>query len=351
MSPSNHSRRDRDGKRGRRELVRSTDRGPAPVPAESIALSRTIPADRNVLLTMPKMALAALVTVAGAGFIWAYWSTFAALVQVWDSQPDYSHGYFVLPIAAYFLWARRNTFPGVDHRHAIWPGIALLVLAAGFRCVAATFYLDPVDGWSLLVWFAGLAWLLGGWAWLRWSLPSIVFLFFMIPLPFRIERMLSNPLQRIAAMGSSWVLQCFGLPATAQGNTILMGQYTLEVEQACSGLTIFIGIAALAYAYVVLVQRSWWEKMMLILSVLPIALIANSARIVLTGLLMQYASDEAAKKFSHDMAGWLMLPFAALLFALVLWYLGWLFPEAARMSVREMVRSQALHESQPPGTT
>ena len=163
----------------------------------------------------------------------------------------------------------------------------------------------------------------------------------MIPFPFRVERMLSYPLQRIAATASGWVLQCFGLPAVTQGNTILLGSHTLEVEHACSGLTIFIGIAALAFAYVVLVHRSWWEKALLILAVLPIALVANSARIVLTGLLFEFASDAAAQKFSHDLAGWLMLPFAALLFAVTLWYLGWLFPVAEQIDVRGMVRQQS----------
>jgi exosortase len=348
MIPSNRSRRDRTEKHHRRdseqEARHKSDSGQSSI----AALNPVIPADRNALMSLPHALIVGIVALLCAAFVWAYWATFVTLVQVWESEPDYSHGYFVMPIAAYFLWARRSTFPGIDRRHAIWPGIVLLTLAVSLRYVAAVFYLEPVDGWSLLVWFAGLAWLLGGWRYVRWALPSILFLFFMIPLPFRIERMLSYPLQRIAAIGSSWVLQCCGLAATAQGNTILMEKHTLEVEQACSGLTIFIGIAALAFAYVVLVRRSWWEKTLLILATLPIALIANSTRIVITGLLMENSSGEAAKKFSHDMAGWLMLPFAALLFALVLWYLGWLFPEEQQMNVRALVRSQAPQKPLPP---
>jgi exosortase len=134
--------------------------------------------------------------------------------------------------------------------------------------------------------------------------------------------MLSLPLQRVATKISCWVLQTLGQPALAEGNMILLGETQLEVGQACSGLRIFVGIFALAFAYVIIVRRPWWEKALLFASIIPIALIANSARIVTTGLLWQYTSGEIATKFSHDVAGWVMIPLAAGLFALVLWYLG-----------------------------
>ena len=92
-----------------------------------------IPPDRNALLTIPKVAIGVMAVLATAAFLWAYWPTFARLVSVWDTQPDYSHGYFVIPLAAYFLWARRDSFPGINHTHRIWPGVLLLLLAAAFR--------------------------------------------------------------------------------------------------------------------------------------------------------------------------------------------------------------------------
>ena len=296
---------------------------------------------RNALLTTPRVVLGGIALAALTVLVWAYWPTLVELTRVWNSDPDYSHGYFVLPVALFFLWARREQFPGVSQGHMIWPGVLLLGMGAAMRYVAAVYFMEPVDGWSLLFWAAGAVWLAGGWRWLRWALPSIAFLLFMVPLPFRVERMLSLPLQRVAATLSGWTLQILGLPAYVQGNTIQLGEQTLEVERACSGLTIFIGIAALAFAYVVLVKRSWWEKGLLLAAVLPIALIANSARIVLTGLLYEFVSSEAAQKFSHDLAGYVMLPFAAALFALTLAYLGRLFPRTHEMVVRGIIQQQA----------
>jgi exosortase len=302
--------------------------------------SATVSSDRNAFLANRAVLVAAAAILVGALF-WASWPTITGLVRAWETQPDYSHGYFVVPFAAYLLWARRDQFPGMSVPHHLWPGIVLLGLGVAMRYTAALYYLEPIDGWSILLWVAGVAWLIGGWKWFRWSLPGIIFLLFMVPLPFRVERWLSLPLQRIAAILSGWTLQCLGLPALTEGNTIWLGDHTLEIEQACSGLRIFVGIAALAFAYIVLVRRSWWEKALLALAVIPISLIANAARIVLTGVLQELASQEAAQKFTHDFAGWLMIPFAALLFALTLWYLRWLFPHTQQLDMRTIMRERS----------
>lgn len=270
-------------------------------------------------------------------FLWAYWPTLARLVHTWNSVPDYSHGFLVAPAALAFLWMRRDEYPGADGR-GWWFGLLLLAAALGMRTVGALLYVDAIDGWSILPWAAGACCLLGGWSVLRWAAPSIAFLFFMVPLPFQVERMLSVPLQRIAAKLSCWSFQMLGMPAFAEGNTILLGPHTLEVEQACSGLRILVGIVAIAAAVMIVTRRTWWEKLFIAVGILPIALAANTMRIVATGLLYEHVSSAAAKQFSHDFAGWMMIPLAAGMFLLMLWYLGQLFKEVELLNVREVVR-------------
>ena len=285
----------------------------------------------------PKLAAGGVILA--ATFAWAYWPTLVDLVRTWDREPDYSHGYFVVPLALYFLWARRDRFPGLAAKWA-WPGLVLIGLSIGVRMWGARYFLQPVDAWSILLWVAGLAWLLGGWRVLWWGLPSIGFLWFMIPLPWSAERMLSLPLQRVATKISCWALVSLGQPALGVANTIHINDFRLEVEQACSGLRIFVGIVALAFAYLILVRRTWWEKALLLVSVVPIALIANSTRIVVTALLNQYVSGDAAHKFTHDVSGYVMIPFAAGLFGLVLWYLGRLIREVELVDVGAAVRRE-----------
>ena len=305
--------------------------------------------------------------LAGA-FVWAYWPTLVSLVAAWNREPDYSHGFFVAPLAAYFLWVRRDRFPGpkkgsgtfcrngltnlrpvpgAAHKTYLtpfsglsWLGLGLVAASVAARAFGAHFYLDAIDGWSIMLWVGGVVWFFGGWRVLWWSAPSIVFLWFMVPLPFRVERWLSLPLQGAATKLSCWILQGLGQPALAEGHVIFLGDYRLEIEQACSGLRIFVGIVALAFAYVIVTRRAWWEKALLLLSAVPIALLANAARIVATGLLYQFVSGEAAKQFSHDGAGWVMIVFAAGLFGLVLWYLCSLVREVELVEVGDAVRRE-----------
>ncbi len=283
----------------------------------------------------PKMVVAGILVL--AAIAWSYWPTIGVFVSAWESDPDYSHGYLVVPLALLFLWVRRADFPGFSSQLR-WFGLVLIGCSIGMRVLAGKYFNDALDGWSLVPLFGGGVLLIGGWSLLRWSLPSIVFLGFMTPLPYRLEKTLSLPLQRIATEFSTWTLQFLCQPALAEGNTILLGEHTLEVEDACSGLRIFVGIFALAFAYVVLVRRPVWQKGILVAAVLPIAVVANVARIVATGLLSEHASAEFARKFVHDVAGWVMIPFAALLFALVLFYFDRLFQEVEHADIGQAVQ-------------
>jgi exosortase len=287
-----------------------------------------------------RLALAAGAACLAVG-IWAYWSTLWALVEVWNREPDYSHGFLVAPLAIVFLVVQRvyypQSYPGIGPSSPA-VGLPLLALALAMRYASGLYYFDFLDGWSIIPWAAASVALLGGWRLLVWSLPSIGFLWFMVPLPFGWETRASLPLQKIATKLSCYALQVLGQPAFAEGNVILLGENQLEVAQACSGLRLFISVMAVAYAYVALVRRAWWEKAILVLAVVPIAIVANVTRIVATGLLYEFTSGELAHKFSHDFAGYAMIPLAGLMFASVHWYLVKLFPEEEEYDVGALVR-------------
>ena len=265
-----------------------------------------------------------------AAILWAYWPTLAEMVHQWENQPDYSHGYLVIPIALVFLWSRRSSFP-TQNVGASWWGLALLAAAVGLRVLAGRFYLLPLDGWTLPLTVAGVVWLLYGTAVAKWSWPALVFLWFMVPIPYSAERWLRVPLQAIATKLGTAVLMMLGQPAIAEGNVILLGDHTLFVEEACSGMRIFVGILALAFAFVLFSRWSYWQKALVLLATLPVAIVANVMRIVVTGLLYQHVSGDAGQKFSHDIAGFVMIPLAAVLLWLFLIYLDRLFPQVEEL--------------------
>ncbi|MBI1904253.1 MAG: exosortase/archaeosortase family protein [Planctomycetia bacterium] len=279
--------------------------------------------------------------VVGATFFCSFWRTLVALVGDWQRQADYSHGFLVAPLALVVLWLRRDRFPR-DFRRPGWLGLGLVLMSVAVAAVGLRYFLAPLAGWSMILWIGGVCWVLGGRRVFVWALPAIVFLFFMVPLPYRTEHLFSGPLQRVATIISSWILQAFGLPAVAAGNTIYLGDHQLEVEQACSGLRTMVGIAALVYVFVITTRRSWWIRALLVLFAAPVALLANSLRIVATGLLFHFVSDPASRLFSHDLAGWFTIPVAAALLGGVLWLLGRLLVEVEPAAGPELLgRSQA----------
>ena len=254
---------------------------------------------------------------AGVLFLWAYWPAIQSTVADWGSNPDYSHGYFVVPLVVYLLWSRLDARPRVTGIQ--WTGLILIAVAGIVRYLSARYYLPRLEGWSIPLWISGVTWLFGGWPLFRWSLPCVALLWFMFPLPATLESMMGLRLQKIATSLSTDILQILGQPALAEGTTILLGNQTLDVERACSGLRICYGIAALACAGILYLRTDWKKSLVLIGAILPVSLAANAIRVTMTGLLYRHASGEVARKFSHDISGFVMIPIAALLLLAVLW--------------------------------
>ena len=184
------------------------------------------------------------------------------------------------------------------------------MVAIALRLAGAMLFLPWLDAISLLPALAALAVLLGGWAALRWSWPAIAFLAFMPPLPYRLQLALGGPLQRIATQASTYLLQTVGVPATSEGNVIILNTTRLGVVEACSGLSMLVTFFALATAVALVARRPWPDKLLIIASAVPIAVASNVARITVTALLFEAAQDRAAQLVFHDLAGWLMMPVA-----------------------------------------
>ena len=215
----------------------------------------------------------------------------------------------------------------VELRPSAW-GTALIAGGIGVYLTGASLYNDWLGAVSLLVVLAGICVLEGGWGVLRWALPAIAFLVFMIPLPYRLELSLGGPLQRVATEASTGVLQALGVPAVAEGNVIRLGLTRVGVVEACSGLSMLLLFFAISTGVAMLVHRPMLDKLLLVASAIPIALTANIARIVTTGVLNENVGEKIGHFVYHDLAGWLMMPLAILLVNLEIWALERLFPEA-----------------------
>ena len=258
---------------------------------------------------------------------WAYFPTVRDLFQKWMSDPQYSHGVLVPLFSLYLLYRNREkmTDRSLPERGQSWPwlGYTLLFVALSVRAVAALLFFLPLDAFSLVLCLTGLVMVTGGRPMLRWTWQSLVFLMFMIPLPYQIERMMGAELQHIATLCSTFLLQTIGQPAVAEGNKILIREVQLGVVEACSGLRMLMTFAAFAVGAVFLMERHWLVKALVLASAVPIALATNILRITGTGLAYVWLSDSPAKagvlNFIHDFNGWMMMPIGLAFLVLELW--------------------------------
>jgi exosortase len=244
--------------------------------------------------------------------VFAYATTLGGMIHKWWQVPHYSHGFLVPLFALGLLELRRDKLDWAAVRPSWW-GLAVVAAAVNLRLLGAYYFIQWFDDLSLVIALAGLCLLAGGWAAIRWAGPAIAFLLFMIPLPYQIESALANPLRVCATETSTFVLQTLGFPALAEGTDIHLGEQVLQVAPACSGIGMLLVFFTLSTAIALVLDRPWVDRVVIVASAIPIALVANTIRIAITGALYQLASAEQAKKFFHDSAGWGMMLVALLL--------------------------------------
>jgi exosortase D (VPLPA-CTERM-specific) len=167
---------------------------------------------------------------------------------------------------------------------------------------------------SLLILLAGLIILFQGWRFFRAVLFPWAFLILMIPIPNLIISRVTFPLQLLAARLATVLLELVGVPVLRQGNLIGLASISLDVAEACSGIRSLLTLVTLAIIYGYLMETRRWVRVVLAISALPIAVVANSFRVFVTGLLVQYWDPEEAMGFFHTFEGWLIFVVALLMF-------------------------------------
>ncbi len=199
-------------------------------------------------------------------------------------------------------------------------GFALVGLSIASWIYSTGLDMLPLKRMTYVTTLLGLFSMVGGLRLLRWTGPAVVFLLFMFPLPTLFEQFLLRKLQWLAVRGSEVIFTLLGCSVLRYGSKLEVEGIPMEVIEACSGLSMSTILIAMAFAMVVLIKRPWWDKLIVLLSAIPIALAANVFRIIATGLLwivmdkLVPMSPEAAAGFRdavHDFAGiTFTMPFA-----------------------------------------
>jgi exosortase len=265
---------------------------------------------------------------------WTYAPNFRDLFSVWSTDPNYSHGYLIIPIALFLLWRRLSDMPVEPLPTTVpapWWGWVILSAVLALRALAYELNRQWLETATLLPVIACLTWTLGSWPLLRRAWPAILYLVFLFPLPPNVNDLISLPLQGIAATGSCFLLQLSGLWAVQVGNVIHVttphGVMPLDVALACNGLRMLMTMAATITAAIIYFPLPTWKRITLLASTVPVAMLSNIIRIVATGWCYYEVTGPQAKQWAHDASGLLMMPLALFLVWLELRLLSWLVPE------------------------
>ncbi|MCG8591155.1 MAG: exosortase/archaeosortase family protein [Proteobacteria bacterium] len=256
------------------------------------------------------------------------------MVLHWKAVDDYSHGFLIVPLALYFVWERRGKIDW-SRIQPSWSGLlpltlGVLALAIGRLGVELT---SMRTGFVLTL--IGLVLLLLGRHVFRTLAFPLLFLFLMVPLPQSLVNVVAFPLQLIAAQFAVSSLHLLQIPALLEGNIIHLANAQLFVADACSGLRSLMALITLGVVFAYFFRKRLVERVIIVLSAIPIAILVNALRVALTGYLTHRFGEQAASGVIHEFQGLITFALAFVLLMFEASLLSKLWPEGGRARRKE----------------
>ena len=193
-----------------------------------------------------------------------------------------------------------------------------------------------VQGCAMILTLFGVVLLLSGWKVMKYAWFPIAYLICGIPWPPLVYSYIASPLQILAARVAVVTLRFTGVTAYRSGTKINMASSsittpmrTLNVAEACAGLRSLMTFITVGVAVAFLSSRPLWQKIIITISSIPIAIFCNVMRVAGQGLLDHYVSEQLSQSFAHQFVGIMMLIPAFFMILMVGWILDHLFVEEA----------------------
>ena len=264
-----------------------------------------------------------------------FWHVLVRLVAKWHSSEDWSHGFIIPLFSLYYLYIRRDTMPaGLSDRSLIarLAGAALLTLAYLLYLKATVARIDYPKNLALVMCVMGIVLMTCGWPIARWSWFAVAFLMFAMPLPENLYGQITYPLQKIAARVSAGVLSLVPEMHAEASGTVVDYMYratvgSLDVERACSGMRLLMTMTALGVAMTFVNERPLWQRLVMILVCVPIAVFCNIIRVTTTGFFVVFGRQDLAQGTAHMLLGLMMLAVAFSLYGGISYILNHMFVE------------------------
>ena len=244
--------------------------------------------------------------------VMVYWSILRGLISAWSTDDNYSHGFFIVPLALYFAWERRRAIAAAPVRPSLFGVLvvagSLFLLVAGL--LGAELFLSRV---SIILTIAGAILFLFGWPMLRILFFPLAFMLLMIPLPAIIFNKIAFPLQLLASNVGEYTISSLDIPILREGNVLILANATLEVAEACSGIRSLVSLFTLGLVFGYFVDRRVWVRAIIALSAIPVAILANGLRVASAGIAAHNFGSAGVEGLFHEFSGWVVFVIAFLM--------------------------------------
>jgi exosortase len=224
--------------------------------------------------------------------------------------------------------------------------LGFLILVEGLAVAMFGIYPGRNDFvWDLgmVITIFGVVLMLTGWDVMKTAWFPIAFLICALPWPGLVYSWVAGPLQMLAAKAAVVTLRFTGVEAVRSGTKMLImeptGMRTLNVAEACAGLRSLMTFITVGAAVAFLSGRPLWQKIVITLSAIPIAILCNVMRVTGQGLIDHYWRHDLAEGFAHQFVGIIMLIPAFFLILFVGWVLDHLFLEEVDDKERLVIRA------------
>lgn len=286
--------------------------------------------------------------VIGGLLYYLFRNEIGGIVRQWFNDASWSHGILIPLFSLYFLNLSKKEILNAPAKPN-YIGLLLLV------CVILFYVFNVVSpagyGYFRQIAVVGVlgsaALFLGGWSVLKYTWLPVAFLLFAIPLPDYFIRSTTIPMRIWAATAATAILNLVPkLEATANGVIIdivyknVHLEPGLDVAEACSGIRLLTTFLALGVAMAYLHYRPIWQRLVLLASTIPIAIICNIVRVTISGLIHVLIDPQYAQGIYHDLLGMAMLPLAFGLYGILAWFMANLFVESTEAKPLDVVVSR-----------
>lgn len=167
-----------------------------------------------------------------------------------------------------------------------------------------------------LIWFC-----LGEEVAIIYSFP-VLFLLFMIPVPYSLISTVSLPLQFMVTRVSANIIEACSIPVYREGNMLYFINTQLEIAEACSGIRSIMALTMLAVMFASMLKDGWKMRTLMVASAIPIAILANIVRVAGTGILAHFFGGKVARGFLHEFSGVAVFMFGFIVLMAVFRYIN-----------------------------